>query len=625
MNNQYGNANSVGSNTPAAPSGAPQQPVAPQYASTPQQTTAPQYASAPQQPTSPQYASAPQQPAATKRPAASLYSSAAHMYTPPTDNVPPVYPYAYEKKLRAPVKTSDIVCAVIFFVLSVVSIDFGLFGGFNLGYAISVAAVAVFTCVYGSLNGRFTVAGGYFALCAVAISAAFAFYNSPESRLIQIVAVWVLLTLSLLDITKSGAYAKGEWRSAIDIIRLMIITPFERMGSFVGSFRDSLDKNSPAHKRFAAAAIGVACAVPALIVILPLLISSDAAFEELIRHTIFSDIPRLFGAVILGFGFFMLFFTALFASSKKIAAEKHETAPKSSAGLNSAAVSSFLAVISFVYIVYLLSQITYFFGAFSRLLPENFTVAEYARRGFFEMTAICAINLLLVALALILTKRNAQGRVPRSTKGLCIFIIAFSLAVIVTVCGKLALYMSNFGLTKLRVYTTVFCVMLAVVFICALIRLCARRFPYFRVCAVVIAAIGAAVSLADVNTTIAYYNYEAYQSGVLSELDVEYFGELGDAGVPYLIELLDSDEFKYDAVDALTTVAYDYGDFDMEYGGSYDEDDYWQGDYYISSGIKMYDEGDFRSYNMEHKIASDLIEENWNDIRRLSVMSKKLR
>ena len=112
---------------------------------------------------------------------------------------------------------------------------------------------------------------------------------------------------------------------------------------------------------------------------------------------------------------------------------------------------------------------------------------------------------------------------------------------------------------------------------------------------------------------------------MLSELDVEYFGELGDAGVPYLIELLDSDEFKYDAVDALTAVAYDYGDFDMEYGGSYDEDDYWQGDYYISSGIKMYDEGDFRSYNMEHKIASDLIKENWNDIRRLSVMSKKLR
>lgn len=583
MNNPYGNANPVGSTPSAAQSGTPQPP------------TSPQSTGAPQQPADP-------------------------MNTPPSHAVPPALPYAQKKKLRAPVKTSDVVCAVIFFVLSVVSVDFGLFGGFHLGYAIAVSAVAIFTCVYGSLNGRFTVAGGYFALCAVAISAAFAFYNSPASRLIQVVAVWVLLTLSLLDITKSGAYAKGEWRSAMDIIRLMIITPFARMGSFVGSVHDSLDKNSPAHKRFAAAAIGVACAVPALIIILPLLISSDAAFEELIRHTIFSDIPRLFGAVILGFGFFMLFFTALFAASKRIVVQKHEPAAKSSAGLNPAAVNSFVAVIAFVYIVYLLSQITYFFGAFSRLLPENFTVAEYARRGFFEMSAICAINLLLVALALILTKRNAQGRVPRSTKGLCIFIIAFSLAVIVTVCAKLALYMSNFGLTKLRVYTTVFCVMLAVVFICALIRLCARRFPYFRVCAVVIAAMGAVISLADVNTTIAYYNYEAYQSGVLSELDVAYFGELGDAGVPYLIELLDSKAFQYDAVDALTAVAYNYGDFDS----GYEENDYGRGKFYILSDIQMYDEGDFRSYNREHKIASELIEENWDEIRRLSLISRKL-
>lgn len=604
MNNQYDNVNSFSSNTPNAMP----RPSAPQYSSAPQQPATPQYSSVPKQPTAPQYGSAPR------------------MYTPPAYSVQPPNTYMYEKKLRVPVKTADIVCAVIFFVLSVISVDCGLFGGFKFGYAISAAAVAIFTGVYGSINGRFTVAGGYFALCAVAISATFAFYNSPESRLIQIVAVWVLLTLSLLDITRSGAYPKGEWRSAVDIVRLMIVTPFERMGAFTGSFHDSLNKDSPRHKRFAAAAIGAVCAIPALIIILPLLISSDAAFEELIRHTIFSDIPRLFGAIIIGFGFFMLFFTVIFAASKKIVVGKNETTARSYAGLNSAAVSSFLAVIAFVYAVYLLSQTTYFFGAFSGVLPKDFTVAEYARRGFFEMTAICVINLFLIGLALILTKRNEQGKVPRSTKGLCIFIIVFSLAVIVTVCGKLVLYMSNFGLTKLRVYTTVFSVMLAVVFICALIRLCSRRFPYFRVCAVVIAAIGVAVSVADVNTTIAYYNYEAYQSGVLSELDVEYFGKLGDAGVPYLTELLDNGEFKYDAADVLADIAYDYGDFDMESYEIYDEGD---GNYdygwRIISDIELYDNGDFRSYNMERKIASDLIKENWRDIRRLSSMSKAFR
>ena len=44
-----------------------------------------------------------------------------------------------------------------------------------------------------------------------------------------------------------------------------------------------------------------------------------------------------------------------------------------------------LGMISLVYVLYLVSQLAYFSGGFSGILPKGYTMAEYARRGFFEM------------------------------------------------------------------------------------------------------------------------------------------------------------------------------------------------------------------------------------------------
>ncbi len=537
-----------------------------------------------------------QQPIYTSQQSQPIYTS-----NPQPQSVqPPVYqptpPYQQPKR-RVPLTPKATVFAAVFLVLSVLAIDFGLFGGFNLGYSVAVAAIAIALCIYASMNGRFTVIGGYYTLCSVAISAAFTVYNGGFTKFIQFFAVWILLAMALLDFTKSGVNPKGSWRSGIDVLRVMLVTPFERMGIFIGSATDASRNNSPEKKRLRSAILGAVCAVPALFIILPLLVSSDAAFEKLISQTFLSNLPRLIGAIILGAVLFVLLFTAVFAASKKIVAENNENGKGFSGNLNAVGANSFLSVISVVYAVYLLSQLGYFFGAFSGLLPENFTVAEYARRGFFEMTVICAINLLMVGLVLIFTKRGENGDAPASTRGLCMFIMVFSLAIIATVCAKLGLYMSNFGLTKLRVYTTLFSVMLAIVFVFVIIRLFIRRFPYFRACAVLIATLGVAVSVVDVNSYIAYYNYEAYNVGILKELDAEYFGQLGDAGVPYLVELLDEKEFKEQAADELYYMAYDYGDIDYEH------------DYYSEKEkfIPDYNDNDFRSYNMARIKAGKLI------------------
>ena len=134
-------------------------------------------------------------------------------------------------------------------------------------------------------------------------------------------------------------------------------------------------------------------------------------------------------------------------------------------GVETAALAALLGVICGLYVCYLVSQLAYFFSGFAGLLlPAGYTAAEYARRGFFEMAAISAIDLALTGAALQLARRQA-GRLPGVLRGMLAFLSLFSLLLIATAASKLALYIASFGMTRLRVLTALFLLLLAVCFV----------------------------------------------------------------------------------------------------------------------------------------------------------------
>ena len=93
------------------------------------------------------------------------------------------------------------------------------------------------------------------------------------------------------------------------------------------------------------------------------------------------------------------------------------------------------------------------------------------------MAAISAINLALTGAALQLARRQA-GRLPGVLRGMLAFLSLFSLLLIATAASKLALYIASFGMTRLRVLTALFLLLLAVCFVCVLLRLFLPRFSY---------------------------------------------------------------------------------------------------------------------------------------------------
>ena len=107
-----------------------------------------------------------------------------------------------------------------------------------------------------------------------------------------------------------------------------------------------------------------------------------------------------------------------------------------------------LGIFALLYAVFFCVQARYLFGAFSRTLPEDFTVAEYARQGFFELCRVMMLNFGLLWLAL-----RSAGESVKTHRGLRIaatVILAESLLLAVTAGSKLWLYIDCFGFTPLR-------------------------------------------------------------------------------------------------------------------------------------------------------------------------------
>lgn len=111
-----------------------------------------------------------------------------------------------------------------------------------------------------------------------------------------------------------------------------------------------------------------------------------------------------------------------------------------------------MAVFAAVYLLFFAVQSGYLFGAFSRTLPEDFTVAQYAREGFFELCRVMAINFSLLYLVSRSSARPLrEDKVQRIAATL---LIAAGMVFAVIAMSKLVLYIMCFGFTPKRLQSS---------------------------------------------------------------------------------------------------------------------------------------------------------------------------
>jgi len=433
---------------------------------------------------------------------------------------------APKKKPLFPLEKRDAafgICAVVFSIFTAV---FGIFGGFAFGYLISCVLMSGLLAVYFAKRINVTVFPALCGVLSLANTSVFICTSNGSVRFFS-AAVSILLSLvcfhGLLNGNPKGNretlgvfYTAGATALNVDIVIRSLFESGDGKKKIVGKVL-----------------IGLVCAVPALFVIVPLLISSDDAFRGMMDNIVSSSAGNLSKAL---FGLILSVFVISYAFSLQ-KGRKEQAKPVKIRDIENVYIISFLSAISVCYLLYLFSQLAYFFSAFSGFLPDGqITYAEYARKGFFEMCVIAVINLVIVFLALLIAKKK-DGKVCNPIKTLTTFVAIFTCIIISTAISKMALYIGVYGMTVLRLTTSAFMIFLAVIFISVILRIFLTKINIVKIALIAAGGILLVLGTVNVNAVCAKYNYENYVSGQLDSIDVNALYELGDEGIPYLVKL----------------------------------------------------------------------------------------
>lgn len=487
----------------------------------------------------------------------------------------------------------DLALAIVWGLLAVLGVNASLFGGFQLGYAVTCAGAALTGGIYLRRCGRVTAYGAFCLATLLACAGVFVWHTDRLTRFCLGGGIVFCAMLALAEYTDIRRWDSSGIGCIADVCALFLARPLSHLGVAVGAIFRREQDGQVQKRRCGGVLLGLLCAIPVLAVLVPLLIGADAAFEGLMQMTVLEHLGEWLGSLVLGLGVFCLVYARLFGLRHRLDVPP-ATPCRTRLGLDVAPICTFLGAISLIYIVYLAAQFAYFTNAFSGILPADYTAAQYARRGFFEMCILCAINLELVGGCLALSRKTA-GKAPLPTRLFCLFILLFSLGLVATSAAKMALYIQSFGLTRLRVLTSVCMAMMTVVIVAVAVRLFRPRFAYMRLCVVGVALIGLCAAYIDVDTLVARYNVTAYQQQRLETVDVNTLENLSDGAVPYLAMLTKDKnaDVAREATQALYQRLDEDGSWDVTAGGK--------------AVWKPLDPSDWRTYSVDGRRAQRLL------------------
>lgn len=292
----------------------------------------------------------------------------------------------------------------------------------------------------------------------------------------------------------------------LDALFGLIVFPFKhfflriRTVVYGVSHLKSGGKKQPAVSAFAG--LGLVLAVGLLILAVLNLSRADAAFSAAAAR-VFSalrfevDSLVLWNAV-MSFPVGAYLFGLIAGTGRERPESVHARGEKANAAISNlrkvpmAVWTAALGMFALVYAAFFVLQAGYLFGAFTRTVPEGYTVAGYARQGFFALCRVMAVNF---ALLWLVTRWGAKPvRERRGVLALCVLLLLQSLAFAVIAASKLYLYIDVYGFTPLRFQSAWLIGVLSCGTVCATVSLLTGK-RTFRIWGLLSAASMALLSL----------------------------------------------------------------------------------------------------------------------------------
>jgi hypothetical protein len=379
--------------------------------------------------------------------------------------------------------------------------------------------------------------GRWLVFVAIVFASGIALRDSPVVVFLDVLAVMISLSLAV-------------WRGRSGSLRRAEISDYIIGGSLAGIFSSSgpvpvsvmdIDWAETLRGRWKGGALavsrGVLLAAPLLVLFGALFVAADAVFERLVLEVFGFDLARVFSHLFL-FSF-IAWITAglLWAGLMAHLPQNLAITRPRIVSLGIVEVGVVLGLLDLLFLAFVVIQVRYLFGGAGHVVnTAGLTYAEYARHGFFELATVTALALPLLLLAHWLFRpENRTHEVAFKT--LAGTMVALLFVVVASALQRMYLYTSEFGLTELRLYTSIFMFWISVVliwFVLTVMRSHRDRFAFGALVAGFAAIL--AINAMNPDALIAKTNIDRLQEG--KRFDPYYLTTLSADAVPVIVDSL---------------------------------------------------------------------------------------
>lgn len=383
---------------------------------------------------------------------------------------------------------------------------------------------------------------GYLVICCIWLLSASYFLN--DNILFYVLNILVIPSLVIFHLVLVTSPKNLRWNQLVFISYLFsrFLDAMKYNAAFSALFGKSLKSGVDEDKFliWKKVMIGVVISIPVLTVVLRLLMTADSQFERMV-----GGIPNWFRVVdaesILRLIVILFFMAAFFGImqvlfKKQIKVIKQQENLQAFPKIDSIITITVLILINIVYVLFTLVQFKYFF---SGTLQGDFTYAEYARKGFFELLFVTLINLSITIVVLTCVDPGKNG-MKRLTQILLTILVLSSSVMLGSAFLRLGMYEDAYGFSFTRVLVHSFMIFLVVIFTYTLVKIWVEKLSLFHFYFLASLIYYTTVTIIDLDKIVVKENMNRYENS--GKIDVQYLNSLSYTGVLGLIELYETDK-----------------------------------------------------------------------------------
>ena len=430
---------------------------------------------------------------------------------------------------------------ILFFTVIILGIIFDILfkGEIKFSIAVTIFIILFYVIFYINFNDTLPdkIGFGLFLLLPILLNAAsFMIFYNYYLLFFNLFILPFLIYSQTLIVTKKATFNWYKFYFILDIIHSFFVRTLCNLDKWFIHFSAIFKKEKPKSNNIIKKVFfGILISIPIILLLISLMSIADSIFNKLFEDTI-KNLNIDFGNIIYRIFLFAVFVIITFAYLLSLKSDMHKLKKDDFNEINIKfdviIVSTTLVLVNAILSIFTLVQFKYLFSGGK--LPEGFSYAEYARKGFFELVFISVIIIFILMMSINIKRiENSIGKIIYSIVQSILVINVY--VILYSAFKRMNLYEAQFGYTILRVFTELIMLFLAILFLLGFVRIWKENLNLTKAYIVVSILAISLLPYTNMDVYITKKNIKLYKE--TNKIDILYLTSLSDEVIPELLNL----------------------------------------------------------------------------------------